>query len=146
MNVVHPTWPRPNVAPEERIRELERQLRIAADRIAALEAEIGADIEAPPSLGLTRAESRLFGVILKRPIATYSLLYEVAYGARPENSQPDSNVLSVLMTRMRPKLRALGIEIETIYGTGYRMSAESKARAQALLEQADVSRETAVSR
>lgn len=129
-------WPRPRVDADQRVRDLQVKLAAAQDRIAALEAEIGVNVVNPVLIGLSRAEANVFGVILRCPVASYSLLMEAVYGGRPDCDQPASNVLHVLVGKMRPKLQKLGIEIETVWGTGYRMSPESKAKAEVLIASA----------
>jgi hypothetical protein len=55
------------------------------------------------------------------------------YGDRP-NLDPEIKIVDVYVCKARKKLKGFGVEIETVWGRGYRLSAECKAIAQGLLE------------
>ena len=124
------------------------QRKVAVDFIAALEAENEAlreklawfeeifrsTIWVPPAFGLTSAEAKIFALLLKRD----QVSREAAMVALYEDGGPDIeiNIINVRVCTMRAKLKPFGIGIETVWGVGYRMSPEAKARAKAHLEQA----------
>lgn len=103
------------------------------ERIAALEAQLGMTVEVPLSLGLTAAETKLFGYFLKRDLVTKDGALVVMYGHRPADEMAEEKIIDVFVCKMRRKLTPFGIAIETIWGRGYRMPPESKARAREFL-------------
>lgn len=74
------------------------------------------------SVHLTPHEAAIFGAILERApeYVSTSKIINTLYGAHdgPEN---ENNVLAVLAARMRKKLGALGLTIQSRYGRGYRL-------------------------
>lgn len=115
-----------------RIEGLEAENERLRDRIAQLEDAMGLDFVAPLEWRLTRAETALFGVLLAREFATKEAL--LAGVARdPTGDAPEIKIVDVFVCKARRKLRPFGIEIETIWGRGYRLTPESKAAARAQL-------------
>jgi len=57
----------------------------------------------------------------RRPgVASKSDIYDDLYAFRP-NTLPDPKIVDIYVCKLRPKLRPLGLEIETIWGTGYKL-------------------------
>lgn len=50
-------------------------------------------------------------------------LFESAFGEREDGGPFEKGVDTTLCTHVRPALRALGVEVETVWGQGYRVSA-----------------------
>lgn len=112
------------------IRENE-QLR---ERVAELEAVLGVRFEAPVVMGLTGAESRLLGVLMKRDLVTKDAAMTALYVDRA-NDPPHDKIIDVFICKMRRKLDPYGVRIETLWGRGYRLPAKSREALVALTAQ-----------
>ena len=49
------------------------------------------------------------------------------------DDEPEMKIVDVFICKLRKKIRPFGLEIATVWGLGYRMSPETKAKARALL-------------
>lgn len=120
---------------DDLVAALEIENESLRERIAALEETLGIRIETPLELGLSRQESKVFGILFKRELVTKVQGLDVLYGHLPEEDEAEIKIVDVFICKMRKKLKPYKIEIETVWGQGYRMPAASKAIAQALLDQ-----------
>ena len=103
------------------------EIDVLKDRIRLLESELGADTPVPLVFRLTPSETRILGLLMARPMATHDAVATILYGHRVSDDEvPDGNVAKVLVHKMRKKLGPFGVEIETVWGLGWRMSAEGK--------------------
>lgn len=118
-----------------RLEALEAENGRLRDRIAQLEEVVGFSIDLPIFLGLTTHEARLFGALLKRSVWTKEQLLFALYSDRHDGEAPEIKIIDVFVCKARKKLARFGIEIETLWGQGYRLSPEMKAKAVALIEQ-----------
>jgi two-component system, cell cycle response regulator CtrA len=103
------------------------------EQVAMLEAALGADVALPLMLGLTEKEARLVACMFSRDrmskAAAMAALYDVC------DNEVEPKVVDVFVCKARKKLLAWGIEVETIWGFGYAMTAAAKARLSALIDQ-----------
>jgi DNA-binding response OmpR family regulator len=104
------------------------------EKIRMLEEAMGLRIEAPLVFQLTRHEAMMFGILFKRELVTKQLAMDALYGDRID-IEPEIKIIDVFVCKLRKKLKRFDIEVETVWGQGYRMPAQSKALAAALLEQ-----------
>lgn len=81
-------------------------------------------------LGLTRQEDILFRHLASREIATQRSILLALYSDRADDP-PGWNIVSVMICKMRPKLRPHGISIELVWGVGYRLTGHEKIVAEA---------------
>src|ERR1700756_4442183 len=103
----------------DRVTELEDLLGLSEDDVSLLKA----------ALPLTPSECRMLATLRKkRGAACRNWLYDVLYGARPECDQPDPKIIEVMISKIRPKLRAVNIEIKTVWGYGYMMEDADRKR------------------
>jgi DNA-binding response OmpR family regulator len=113
----------------DRIEFLEEENRWLRDKIARLE---GRDetVRSRLSFGLTKYEAALFSLMLRCGHGTYDALADAIWNGIDE---PRDLFWAIRhhMKRLRKKLRPHGIDFETVYGIGYRMSDEARARARA---------------
>lgn len=79
---------------------------------------------------LTRKEAVVVAAIAKYGRATKSAIYHALYGDMDEPREP--KIVDVFVCKVRKKLRTVGVEIDTIWGTGYTMSPENVARLKEL--------------
>lgn len=104
-------------AKEERIAELE-------ELVAQLE---GVPTQAPTPLewGLTAHEARVIGVLLTRELATKEAIMAALYSGRAVDAA-EPKIVDVFVCKARKKLAPFGIEIETVWGQGYRIRREQR--------------------
>ena len=114
-----------------RIADLTAENRDLRDRIAGIEAALTDELDAWRIAGLTPMETTLLALLLKRDSASRSQIMAVCYGADPD-AAPEDKIVDVMVSKIRRKLRPLGVTIENIHGVGYRLSAASKARIRAV--------------
>ena len=116
------------------------ELQRLRDRIEVLETLLGLD-EGDVSLiqqvtGLGPVQAKILSVLRKRRGVVWSkqMLFEVLYGDRPECDRPHGpNVIGETVAKVRAKLHPLGMDLHTIYGAGYSMSEETRAKLTALM-------------
>ena len=107
-------------------------------RIEQLEGMLGYEFETPRFLGLTKQESKLFGLLMARTaLVTQDLAVDALYGGQPEERDP--RIVDVFICKLRKKLKRWDIKIETVWGLGFRIPALDKAKAKTIMaEQARV--------
>lgn len=113
---------------------------ILAARNEELEAEVAnlrsllfdAPVDIAPEIGLTSHERAiLLALLAHERVVSREVLYEATRQApHAKGESTDPVVVSVRMCTMRAKLKPFGIEIETVWGRGYRLPEASR---QALL-------------
>ena len=119
-----------------RIEALEAEILRLRDRIEQLETTLGLDMPAPVFLGLTVHEATLFGALMRRGVMSKAQLLTAVYGGRPDGDAPEIKIIDVFVCKLRRKLSAFGIKVETVWGVWYRLPADMKARAEVLIGQA----------
>lgn len=109
-----------------------KSLPDALARIRELESVIGLDAKMPRALRLTEAEDDIVAMIAKRAPNCMDLtkMHYAIYGARIE--APDVKIIQVQITKIRRKLEAHGITLETWWGRGYSMSSIDVDKLKAL--------------
>ncbi|WP_349627721.1 winged helix-turn-helix domain-containing protein [Rhodopseudomonas sp. BR0C11] len=117
---------------DDLIASLEAENDQLRERCRQLETMLGIRFEAPPLLCLTQQEAVIFGCLLKNRIMTRDALMIALYQGRDE---AEAKIVDVFVCKMRKKLKPYGILVQTKWGEGYYFDADSKARAQNLLDQ-----------
>jgi two-component system cell cycle response regulator CtrA len=97
------------------------------ERIRQLEDSLGFHLQSPLALSLTPAHAALFGCLYMRPLASREALLQAHGTAIGCSEDVEPKTLDVHITKLRQKLKPHGIEIETVWGRGYRMTDESKS-------------------
>lgn len=118
----------PYSAPD-RVADLEEQVELLEFRIGQLLATASAHVE-----GVTPSQRRIVALIASRApeVVPYeSVIY--AMTEDPVRLGNAHNTLKAQLSKARKTLKAYGISIETVWGVGYWMTAESKSLWQALL-------------
>lgn len=69
----------------------------------------------PPELGLTRKETMLLDLLMRREMVSDQAFYMVCYQREPPTY---TRMLNVTVTRLRHKLRPHGIAIKSRHGVG----------------------------
>lgn len=119
--------------------EIERQLR---DEVARLDEENRwlKDQLAPPgflpaAFKLTTYEERVLKALLSREQWTRESLLASMYLDANERDIPDIRITDVIVCRLRRKLKRFGIDIETLYGKGFRIAPAIRAHAAKLIDE-----------
>jgi DNA-binding response OmpR family regulator len=110
---------------------------ILAKRNEELQAEVGylkealysKHWEAPAELRLTASQERLLGALLKheRTCAPW-FLFEASRTRISYADNLHGNLVSVMVSHIRKKLRPWQLHIETVYARGYRMPPATRSR------------------
>ena len=104
--------------------------RLEARVIMLEDALYGGEPEYPRGWKLTRQEARFLSVLLTRPgVATREMFYASLYQQRDDT--PDPKIIDVLIHYLRRKLAPFGLEIETVWGRGYRIVDQAAAKSLA---------------
>ena len=121
----------------DEVARLRNQLEDANAEIAYLKIELrapDAGDQMRRALRLSTQQHRLLSAIVKVSPVTVSnerLLHSM--GGRTE---PDHQLLKVVLHNVRKKLKPIGVTISTVWGIGVFMSREDKARLDAFVESA----------
>ncbi len=98
----------------------------ALERIAQLETLCGLNWQAPIEFGLTPVEHSFMGLLMRAPgVLDRERAFELLYWDRAD-TMAGAKGLDTLVCKLRPKLRAFGIEIVTSHGRGWYLSSEAK--------------------
>jgi DNA-binding response OmpR family regulator len=109
--------------PCDRCAELEEKIR-------QLESELyGQEWAPPPGLVLTRCELAIVRALLAgdRVVPDWTL-FLATRAALGRYSDMDGTVVKVWMSKIRSKFTPLGLTIETVWGTGYRITGYTRRR------------------
>lgn len=116
--------------PEHTITRLRGEVEYLKERIVQLtECLKGPDellIELRQRFHFTYSEAGILALLLTRPMVTKDMAYTVLYGEM--HDAPEPKILDVFICKMRPKLRRLGIDIETIWGRGWLLQESQKEK------------------
>jgi DNA-binding response OmpR family regulator len=84
----------------------------------------------PAEWRLTQKETRVLEVLLRLPMASKDQIMAGCYVPGADD-EPMIKIVDVFICKMRRKLRPFAIEIRTLWGVGYTMDAEAKAKCRA---------------
>lgn len=91
-------------------------------RIDTLEETLGLTTPEPPDLLLTASEASVLRLLIARGLVRHEAIMTLLYSDRAETDIPGSNVAGIWICKLRRKLSAFGIAIETRWGEGYFLS------------------------
>lgn len=96
------------------------------ERIRQLESELyHTDWIAPSEFGLTRQEQAFLACLLTREMRSHdSILTAISNG----NADVDSRLSQVVACKVRRKLKPYGIDVQRVWGIGYRISEDARQR------------------
>lgn len=110
---------------QDRVTELEALLGVGNDDVSRLMTVLDA----------TPQQCEMVGFMLKRAVATRTALFIALFGARPECDQPDMKLIDVQMVRVRSALKAIGIDVQTAWGSGgWSIRGADKVRLRAMMD------------
>lgn len=119
---------------DDLVAKLEEENDALRARVRMLEELSGAGFESPPEFALTRNESIIFGMLLKNQLVRRIAVMDALYMHKQDEAE--IKIVDVWVCKIRKKMKPYGITITVQWGQGYFMPAESKAIAQAMLDQA----------
>ena len=117
---------------QRRLDELECERDDARARVAELEeALFRPDFRVPPEWKLCPQGVTLLGALIASgdAVLTRTAMMSALYGS---DDWATPKILDVLMCKMRAKLKPHGIEVETVWGRGYRLSHAARERISAI--------------
>ncbi|WP_020179671.1 winged helix-turn-helix domain-containing protein [Methylopila sp. M107] len=97
------------------------------ERIAQLQELLGFHETTPIEWRLTPSEAAVVGFLLKRPMASKDEILSALYSLRPDDP-PAVKIVDVFVCKIRKKIKPFGVEIETVWGQGYRICSETRER------------------
>lgn len=101
---------------DEKIRQLEHEL-------------YGRSWEAPKELRLTKLEAAIVATMLaNNRVCSANLLIDATRGRGTHKEHPTSNLIDSKICHIRAKLRPFGLGVTTVWGTGYKIEDETRAR------------------
>lgn len=115
------------MTPAQEIARLREQLDDALYQIRLLKGE-PQPFDLMTRLGLTRTEAQIVQLLMQRGRATKDAIFQVLYSDRHPDEIPGDNLVAVLMTRIRKRLKAHDVTIETLWGVGYSITPDNVAR------------------
>jgi len=118
------------------------ELQQLRDRVEELEYVIGLRLPNPHDLAMRRLlrgtrqvprSAEILGMLLKRELVTRDGFSAVL--TRRNDDPISDKLLDIYICYIRRVIAEHGIEIETVWGAGYRMTAPNKRKLRALLDQ-----------
>lgn len=97
------------------------------EKCRQLEQALHGDFVAPFEWGLSPHQTRCFGVLLNRAMASNDAFMAALYhddGREPANPK----IVDVMVCHIRRKLKPFGIRIYTVWGQGYAIPEEQRRR------------------
>lgn len=111
----------------QRIEALEAENDDLRERLAQMEARVfGIGWRPPMEFMLTSKEGAIVATLLAHPEGcSKPQLLDALYAHLPNADEPEIKIIDVFICKARKKLKPYGLEIETMWGAGYRFAAAS---------------------
>ncbi len=103
---------------DRRIRALERTVGELRERVRQLEASLSPPWEAPPHWRLTKGETAIFSMLLRRDLVTFEQFGLILDSDIDVDIDP---LVKVFICKIRKKLVPHEVEIVSVRGLGYRL-------------------------
>lgn len=109
------------------------------DRIEQLEEMLGINpstmTKISLSLGVTKSQAKMLGILMKREVVSWDAMHFALYGDRPEADQPESEAnLRKHIIHLRRRLEPTGIKVDAVYGLGWKLANEHKAKLREMVQ------------
>lgn len=118
------------------------ELQRLRDRIEELEQVLGIDRSMVNrirgALQVTRDQAKMLAMLIGRNVVTREAMYAVIYGARPVCDQPDVNMIDMQLSKLRRSLAPHGVAVRTLWGEGWQISIDDKAKVRRVIASVDV--------
>lgn len=119
---------------DQRLELLEMENARLREEVLALRKAPVADVHLPVELRLTPAEQTVVGHLLAREVGTKQSILDALYFN--DIDAAEAKIVDVFVCKARKKLRPFAIEIETLWGVGYRLPPDSKLTLKTMCEAA----------
>lgn len=113
---------------EQQVADLRAENDELREIIAQLREALAPPVVYPAEWQLTPQESTVLAAMACRPVATRLGLMLALFGDRDADDMPEPKNIDVYICKMRKKLRPHGIEIENVFGVGFRLAPAVRAR------------------
>ena len=114
---------------ERRLEVVEQENALLRERVASLEAILMETAPLPIEWGLTAQEARVFGVLVKRELATKDAIMAALYSDKASSAEVAAEkIVDVFICKVRKKLKPFGVVITTVWGRGYALDASTRAQ------------------
>lgn len=121
------------VRPDEGLRRLlaasDQENEILRARVRQLEDALIGTFEVPVEWSLTGSERQVFGVLVTRSLATREAIMAALYRDNAVD-EAEIKIIDVFVCKIRKKLDPFGVKIATIWGQGYSLAPEWRAKFQ----------------
>lgn len=121
---------------DARLEAVEMENERLRDRVSELEEAMGMRFLTPVEWRLTGSEGRVFGVLMEREVATKQAIMTALYRTDGMRDEAEIKIVDVFICKVRKKLQAFDIKIETRWGEGYFMAAAAKDHVRRLMNPA----------
>lgn len=122
----------------KRCEKLEEEVFVLRDKLAAFETRTPY-LDLPASIRMRPQANRILKLLYCNGPLAKRAIFEALYAGDPGGG-PAYKIIDIFVYHMRVSLRGTGVNIRTIWGFGYEMTAYNKARLSALIEQASTER------
>ncbi|KAB1068868.1 helix-turn-helix domain-containing protein [Methylobacterium planeticum] len=113
---------------ERRLEVVEQENLFLRERVAALESILTECYRPPVEWCLTGQEVRVFGCLVNREVATKDAIMTALYADRATVEEvAEPKIVDVFICKIRKKLRPYGVGIQTVWGQGYALDADTRA-------------------
>ncbi len=102
-------------------------------RVRYLEREYGFHNAVPLIFGLTGSESKALNLLIERDMASRAQLMDALMHGRGGDEEPEQRIIDVYICKIRKKLKPFGVEVTSVWGRGYLLSSQDKAKVAAYL-------------
>lgn len=109
---------------------LEAENEMLRARLRDMEREYGFRDPVPFAFGLTASEAKIMSLLVSRDFASRAQMMTAVMADRHADAdgQPEMKIIDVYVCKIRKKVAPFGIEITSLWGRGYRLSPEMKAK------------------
>jgi two-component system cell cycle response regulator CtrA len=109
----------------------QQEIATLRERVRQLEdALVPTDVIVPIEWRLTVHEARLFAFLTTRDLATKQAIMQALYSDRA-GDEPEIKIVDVFVCKLRKKLKPFGVDVQTVWGHGYRLADRGNWRAAA---------------
>lgn len=103
-------------------------------RLRDMERMYGFHNDVPMIFGLTASEAKVMSLLISRDQANKHQILAALMSDRGGDEEPEIKIVDVFICKIRVKLKIFDVPIETLWGRGYRMTPESKAKVAEYLQ------------
>jgi DNA-binding response OmpR family regulator len=113
---------------DEYVAALEAENDELRAKVWDLEKSFGFYNDVPIMFGLTGSEAKVLSLLGERDMANRDQILSALMVGRGADEEPEKKIVDVYICKIRSKLKRFDIVIEALWGRGYRLNAENKAK------------------